>query len=125
VRLERCRLDDGHQTEAAMISEDDMSGRVGIEDHVIMLSTPDFNTGAIDGHPAAHAEVNHKRFAGIQVGKDVLRSPPQPLYSPAGQAICKVIRKGYPQIAAACFDKGKSAAFDRGSKTTLHGFDFG
>jgi len=107
-----------------MIGEDDVSRRICIEDHVIMLSTKDVDTGAIDSDPPAHAEMNDKRFPGIEVGEDILGTPPQPLDSPAGQAICKVIRKRYPQIAAARFDIGKPAAFDRGSKTTLHGFDF-
>jgi len=90
-----------------------------------MLSRPDFNTRTVDRDPAAHAEMNYERFAGVEIRQDVLRAAPQSFHSSAGQAICKVIGKGDAQVAASRFNISKPAALDGGSKATFHGFDFG
>src|SRR5438132_8600885 len=139
MRFDGCGLHNRHQSEAAMIGEDDPGGRIGVEDDMIVLSTSGFAAiylimkcaksaavaVGIDNDAPAHAQMDHQRLTAVKVGHDIFRPPPYSLHSAAGQAIFKVIGEGDAQIGAPRLHTDKPSSFDARLEAAFDGFNFG
>ena len=124
---ERLRRPKIHHSEAAGIVEGDARAALGIDHHVIMPPRR-LRGGAIeprDHHPPRHPQMHDQGFAGIEIGKQVFRAPPEPQHAPAREPRPHLGREGPAQIGAAHIGMPDPRSFQNRQKPAAYGFDFG